>query len=334
MSQCREPLPLRDSRAARDLLHARTYLERYDFSGLDLGEVDISGRHFSHCRFAGTDMRACHAKTGCFTGCDLHGARLTEAEFDDCLLEDCFLEEADLSRATLTRVTLERVSLRRARLEQAIIAETLFRAVHWEEANFARAMFRTLSGIPDFVDSDLSMLLFTDCDLDGIAFVRARGLLVNLQDCRAADMSATDCNFPQFIAMNGLYSKARFTACRLGSAAFTRSDMSGSCLTECDLTGAHLDGCLFSRSTVKDTLLPTASLEGADFSEALLDNVDMSMSNLAHALFNGTQLLNVNMRLADLHGVNLARALSRDLVLEQVRYTDGDRLLAESFSVR
>lgn len=199
-----------------------------DFSGKNLGGLDLAGLDFKSARLAGVDFYGAELADANLAGSDLRGARL--------------------DRATLTRVEFSGANLEHATILRASVFSGLT-ADHREAPRFkgARMAGVQIFGRMDYADfrwADLSGAIFGGKnprdENTSLARVNLFGADFSEATLKDAVLRGSRCTFARFI--NADLRGADFTDADLAKADFMGADLTGADVTGADLADADFTG--------------------------------------------------------------------------------------------
>lgn len=216
----------RNAKQVTQALVRATVASPAEFSGLNLGGLDLAGLDFKGAKLAGADL----------TGADLTGASLVAAD----------LAGAKLDRATIVRVDFSKAKLQAATLLSAAISSSLA-PVAGDAPNFESAVLTGASLSGQFEGSR-----FRKADLSGIIVLRPPAVWGSYQ--ARSVLSGAD------------FSGANLAAAKLPNTVLRFADFSGASLAGADLSGADLTQANLSGADVRDTDFSGADFDGAKLS--------------------------------------------------------------------
>lgn len=272
--------------------------EKADLSELDLSKLDLSG-------------------------INLAGARMNKVDLSDSNLSRAILKKADLSQSNLSGANLEGAVLDDVRLGGAICANTIFRSVSIEGADFSGLVLKDA----DFSNACGEYADFSVADLTGAVFVEAKlprsdfdGCQLTGTDFRKAEIR--DAEFANVQAQKINMESADITGLRSGEASdfreanirFTRAAGSmweGCVLDKADFTQAVLTGAQFVDASLNEANFDRVDAEGVNFEDANLEHAWLSNANFLRASFERT-----NLSKAKLYGSNMYEAGFLDVVID------------------
>lgn len=126
--------------------------------------------------------------------------------------------------------------------------------------------------------------------------IRLRGVNLSGQDLSKLDLSHADFSCARLI--NTFFSRAN-----LQSANFSQAEADGS-----NFHNAILRECIFTRASLRGSLLAGANLQSANLQDACLVSCSFCEANLRSAHLQGADLTNANLSGANLEGANLKGA--------------------------
>lgn len=255
-----------------------------------------------------TEDRSQPAKPTDYSGRNMLGLRLVEADFRRSILRYTVLSECDLTRGDLSGAHLESTDLRHAVLESAVVEDSTM---------LGAKMQGVLGNRGSFSGSYLMR-----CELQGASFRESQWLEARLRGCRLARTVWTASDLRRMVIEECELSEVDFSSGLATSLLIAKSQVRGGAfhklraqrarvlntLFQCmdgdriDFTGAQIESCTFDACSIGHAQLKQAvlrhvsfrnsNLEGARFQGALLSGVDFRGTNLRGAEFlTGEQLL-------------------------------------------
>lgn len=162
-----------------------------DFSGLDLGAVDLAGWQFDDCLFKRSRLRRAQLSDTIWTGCKAAFADFTQADLVDVGFTGCDVNNAVFRHARLASAGFERCKLTGADFTDAGMVDLRLADVQAIDARLPGVSFKNarLVGI-DFSGAlldgaDFRQVVFEDCSLRDAQLARAR---FEGADLRGADL--------------------------------------------------------------------------------------------------------------------------------------------------
>lgn len=126
--------------------------------------------------------------------------------------------------------------------------------------------------------------------------IRLRGVNLSGQDLSKLDLSHVDFSCARLI-------NTFFSGAKLQSANFSQAEADGS-----NFHKAILRECIFTRASLRGSLLAGANLQSANLQDACLVSCSFCEANLRSAHLQGADLTNANLSGANLEGANLKGA--------------------------
>lgn len=295
-------------------------------SALSFAGEKLEGRSFAGENLADTDFTGAELIDCCFDGADL-----TDCTFDKALCKNVSFRNIRSVHSSWVQAVLHDVSFDCAQLDRSFFAETEMSGISWKKVSLSKATMRGLPCMPDFADSDISMMHCLRCDLSGSTFFRVNAAMMILQECVGTGVVMTDSDASQMVAMHADLSDSKFLRCAMSLAAFTdsevsRCDFSGSDLTGAHFSGAHIHHGIFSGVQLQKADFIAADMSGSDFSDA-----DLTMADFSHATVQYAKYDRAEMQLLNGHNVDFSHAVITGTQLKKIRPTDAALLKAELF---
>ncbi|MGX9721446.1 Qnr family pentapeptide repeat protein [Stenotrophomonas acidaminiphila] len=197
--------------------------------------------------------------------------------------------------AAPTVVSNERID--KDRFTGARVANTHFRNCDFSAADLSGAEFvncvfydaDTQAGCR-FNGAQLKEARFRQCDLSLCVFAFAKGLGLEIIECRAQGADFSNASF-----MNQITARTGFCSAIIRQSNLSYADFSGVTLEKCELpdnrwVGANVAGASFSGS----------DLSGGDFS-----SLDWRSADFTHCDLTGSELGELDLRVVDLQGASL-----------------------------
>jgi uncharacterized protein YjbI with pentapeptide repeats len=291
---------------------SKAYLDRAEWSGIDLACMELEGTSFTRALLSGARLEGVCAAHGLFRGASLRGASLKIAS----------LLGADLSAADLREVHAEAVELSDAKLNGANLS-----GARLPKAQLHRA---DLSGAT-LVEADLSAADFSWAEIAGADFTGAvleraglRGLILNRSEFRNARFTGADlsrCNLEGMELDGAVFREAYLREALLTGSSCPGVDFQGACLRgaglaeiaweNARLAGADLRRATFHMGTTRSGLVASPiACEGSrtgfytdDFDEQDFKSPEeIRKANLCGADLRGARIDDVDFYLVDLRG--------------------------------
>lgn len=154
------PEPRRSIDQARSALVTRDVHRDLDFTGVELADLDLSGKRFY--------------------GCSFRGARLSRLKLANASLRLCFfdaatIEEVDWSGLDAQFCSFGTASIRKCRFAEAAILHVNFSGASIEDSSFSAANLYDSR----FIRTSLVRVDFTDCDLKRVYLIPEREVEVS-----------------------------------------------------------------------------------------------------------------------------------------------------------
>jgi uncharacterized protein YjbI with pentapeptide repeats len=176
---------------------------RYELSGIQVADADLTGACLRGGRLAGAELSGTNLYDA-----DLYGADLSDADLRFANLTDANLSDADLSEANLIGTNLRGADLSDANLSDANFGATDFSGANLSgadlnAADLSRGNLRgaNLSGaflsLADLPNADLSDLNLSGADLSHVDFSGANLSGANLSDADLMDANLTGANLSE-----------------------------------------------------------------------------------------------------------------------------------------
>jgi uncharacterized protein YjbI with pentapeptide repeats/DNA-binding Xre family transcriptional regulator len=277
---------------------------------------------------------------------NVHGANLSEVNFQGANLSDADLSDADLSEvnlrganfqgADLSNADLSKVNLRGANLSDADLSDADLRGANLSDADLSDA---DLSGA-DLSDAGLSGADLRGARIDAQTKIDSKWRLaweiVN-QSARKRHLIGIDLRSADLRSAN--LHGAKLRSANLQGADLRSANLQGAKLSDADLRGADLrdanlrDADLWS-ANLRSANLQGANLRSADLRDADLRNADLRRAklrgaNLRSSYLRGADLRGADLRGADLRGADLRGADLSSAVVEEAQFGDNLGLTEE-----
>lgn len=117
-------------------------IEDYDFSGLNLSEINARGSVFTRCRFIGCDLYGTYFSDSSLVDTDFSDAMLKKAEFYDADASGACFDGAKLIRAEFIGAKLRAATFRNADLHSATISDCDLTSAVFDGAGLEYAALR------------------------------------------------------------------------------------------------------------------------------------------------------------------------------------------------
>lgn len=272
-------------------------IDRRDFTGANLSGLDLSNADLSH---------------GFFESANLSGAKLAGANLERAVFAHANLEGADLTGAKLKDASLGRAKLARAKLGGADLSEAIL------------------------VGADLSGADLTNLTLDGASLRDVRFESANLDGLRGSQLTFMNCHLAGVTIRGAFLKLTTFIDCELADADFSRGVIEETAFFKCRGRGAKFhdsklpslrivhesdfEKAIFARSEMRQTNLRGTKLAGSDFSDCDLSQSDISAAdfsdaNLLRILLRETLMLDTNFSRANLRGANMMQVIAHRVIL-------------------
>ena len=190
-----------------------------------------------------------------FSGIDLSGRNLAEAELTGCTFEDAKLIKTIFERAILFACDFRKADLRGARMAKADIRGANLRGADLSHADLTQSDFR--EGEVAVAD-------------------KKNGMMVVKHRMRPGDAQDT-------IFVGATLDGSKFNGVQAKGADFQDCSMKGT-----NLTGAILKDCNLAGADLQDANLTGARLEGAHFEDAILTGVALGYSKIDPKMAKGS----------------------------------------------
>jgi len=263
-----------------------TLFYKKDFSGVYLGDLNLSRCNFSDC-----DL--CNAN---FTG---RCTNLYLTKFNDSLLD-----EADFSGVTLDKTKMMRIKAKKCKFVGSVLLRTNFIDAKLKEADFSDSIMER----PHFLRAVLINAIFSRSTINGASFREAK-----LGSARLDELLASGVSFLDVRAEKAIFDDARlidpdFSHSHLMHTSFRDADVYGvdkaakfesTRMDHADISGIDAKGCLFDKTDFDHVkgLEDAYSFEGSSFVQSKY--ISRSKLRKAGRMGAGTLTTGVkNLRLA------------------------------------
>ncbi|MDQ0588981.1 DUF2169 family type VI secretion system accessory protein [Variovorax paradoxus] len=291
------------------------------FAGIDFTGADLSGLDLREANFEGAWLESVNLCNANLSGADFSGAVLAHANLEGVIAIGTKFRKANLGKARLAGGVFDGADFSEAMLMHCAFAGTQMRRAIFAKTN----LLETTWGRADWEGAQLAGQTFYKVDLKGMRFPGADLSACNFleSDLSGVDMQAAKIEL------------ATFATCRLDGANLKMAQCAGtvavkdSSLTGADLSGANLRTFNFGASDMRGAKLFRATLDGANLCDARMDEVDMRLSSAkgvlmrkarcANALLSGVNFSDAVMQKADLRGADLRRSNLFGADLSRVR---------------
>jgi uncharacterized protein YjbI with pentapeptide repeats len=251
-----------------------------DLSGLDLRNADLTDGWFERARFDGSDLSGAKLDTSVLAHASIKSAKLDGASAVKTNLGNARISESSLVGVDLTDAILAAAKLSRVGLQKAKLTRADLLGVELRDV--------------DASEAEAEQMVINEAEVSGLRMSGAkfeRCLFIGLE-LNAADFTRIKLKRCAFI--NCVARKIDFSHAQFDSVAFVETCI----LSEAKFVGASLPGCN----------LREMPLDGADFSHAMIDKADFSGASLLMAVFYRANAREARFDKADLGGASLLAA--------------------------
>ncbi|WNV05179.1 pentapeptide repeat-containing protein [Candidatus Methylospira mobilis] len=270
-------------------------MEGFNFTDLDLSDMDLSGGLFNEVHFVRTNLK---------------GARLAGAQLQGALFDAADVSAADFTEANLTdSLWMNRTQATQACFVKAAAASMNILTCCFNEANFNEAQLR--SSI--FNESELNAASFRFADLAHLVLIESQAQQCDLTGALWDDAFLNRSNFSGscleksqgasviFWESDASALKARGASLPNLIAGDPATIIDNSCFDEADLTGSSLrdisaQGMTARKAVFDNSLLEKVNLSGADWQQARGVGAWISKSRAEHANFSRVNLMQGSLR--------------------------------------
>ena len=169
-----------------------------------------------------------------FKGVDLHGKKITKAEFEDCIFISCDFSETFFSSCRFIECRFENCNLSLMKLTSSKMSDVLFDSCKMVGIDWTMADWKSLLTAEPikFIECILNDSNFFGLDLEGLVMKACRAKEIDFRNSslKKANFSETD------------FKGALFENTHLEEANFTEAQN-----THIDIRKNHLKGAVFSR---------------------------------------------------------------------------------------
>ena len=322
-----DPMPAAEAVALRAEMARAVPAGIRMFAGIDFTGADLSGLDLREANFEGAWLEAVDFRNANLSGANFSGAVLAHARFDGAIAIGTSFCKANLGKAMLAGAVFDDADFSGAMLMGCAFANTQMRRAVFTGANLLEATW----GNADWQGAKLAGQVFHKRDLRGMRLPEA-------------DLSATtfmECNLSGVDLHGATLESATFVASNLDAADLRTARCAGavavqnSCMKDADLSGADLRGFNFGAGDLRGAKMVRAVLDGANLCEARINGADLRLSSAkgalmrltgcAGALLSGVNFSDAVLQKADLRGADLRRSNLFGADLSRVRL-DGDTL--------
>jgi uncharacterized protein YjbI with pentapeptide repeats len=169
-----------------------------------------------------------------FEGIDLHGKKITKAEFDDCTFVSCDFSETFFSSCKFTECCFENCNLSLLKLTNTKMSDLEFVSCKMIGIDWTMADWKSL------LNAD--PLRFLECILNDSNFFGLSLEAMVMRECRAKEVDFRNGTFQNADFSGSDFKGALFGGTHLEYANFTQAQN-----TSIDLRSNHLKGAIFNR---------------------------------------------------------------------------------------
>lgn len=292
-----------------------TQFRGMNLSGLYLVDLDLTGLDFTGSICEGTQ----------FQGCDLVGARFSQAILTRANFRDAKMASSDLSDAVCQQATFDGADLTQANLTNADLTESSCRLAGFEKAALTKAQFNQsdLTGAT-FVRVDASQSAFNEslidhCDftaatLNKVDFIRARILSSQFNQVISnrlefSGASIKDCCFTNAdLSASVAMLKPVFDGCRFENAELTGSNWTTANVINCHFLNCTLVQLDLSSGHVQKTRFSRCQASSMSFFSCTLQDIDLVQNNLMEATFHGVDVKSSSMMGNNMYGADFTES--------------------------
>lgn len=149
-----------------------------------------------------------------FTGLERGELELTGATFLECAFESCDFSESDFSAAHFSGCRFDRCELAVINLTDTVLQEVVFEACRLSGVNFSVVTQGAIGMQAEFVDSDLSFCSFRSLDLTGCAFRNCLLREADYQRCELQKVNFDGCDLVRCVFMGNNLKEADLRTAR------------------------------------------------------------------------------------------------------------------------
>ncbi|WP_431125285.1 DUF2169 family type VI secretion system accessory protein [Variovorax paradoxus] len=291
------------------------------FAGIDFTGADLSGLDLREANFEGAWLESVDFRNSNLSNADLSGAVLAHANLEGVIAIGAKFDKANLGKAILARGVFDDSDFTEAVLMHCAFAGTQMRRARFAKAN----LLETTWGDADWEGAQLAGQTFYKLDIRGMRWPGADLSVCNFLE---SDLSGVDMHAASIAS-------ATFATCKLDGANMVAAQCAGavavkdSSLVGTDMSGANLRQFNFGASDLRGAKLVRAVLDGANFGGARLEGADLRLASakgtLMHkadcrkALLSGVNFTDAILQKADLRGADLRRSNLFGADLSRVR---------------
>jgi uncharacterized protein YjbI with pentapeptide repeats len=259
-------------------------LRERDLTGAQLDDLDFSGRDLSGAILTDANLDRC-----VFDGAKLQQTVLTRVRGESTRWRGADLIGADLSHAGLPTADFEDANLTRASAPHIHLAGAVLRRAQLDHADLSHA---------DLTDVDLEASTLTSATLSHAVLERVRLTRADLAGGKLFEVTGSDV----------ILDEAHLERCQLERAILPRLSARGIHADSSRWEGAKLQRAVFGRADLRAAGFKRSRLDATDFTSADLTEADLSRASLDGAILRRTNLMNALLDRADLSGADTEEA--------------------------